>query len=195
MKMLAVDLTLSVELDAAQLKQLAAIFGVPSADLDDRLSRLAAAAIEEYVTAFNGARSPRTMAEFRENRLNLLFKHLDEPEPTDRQVERLFQRTPAQARTLIAGVRARYEAEIATRLDAAATATLKTAAKVGDDTVRIVARDSLASYLKDLVNTTEAPPLEKRKDASQTYDVLRDTIVALAGILGFDKTDVTALDW
>jgi hypothetical protein len=193
--MCGVNLSVSVDLDPAQLKQLAAIFRVEPADLEDRLSRLAAAATEEYVAAFSGARSPQTMAEFRENRLNLLFKHLEDPEPTDRQVERLFQRTPAQARTLIAGVRARYESEIATRLDATATVTLKGAVTVDDDTVRIVASDSLARYLKDLVNTTEAPPLEKRKDASQTYDVLRDTIVALAEVLGFEKTDVTALDW
>jgi hypothetical protein len=190
-----VELTISVELEDAQLDQLAAIFGIQRAGLGDHLSRLAAAATEEYVAAFSGARSPDTIAQFRENRLNLLFKHLADPEPTDRQVERLFQRTPAQARTLIAGVRARYAAEIATRLEMAACGALKAATKVDDDTIRIVVSDSLAAYLKDVVNTTKAPPLDKRKDASQTYDVLRDTVVALAEILGFDKSDVDALDW
>jgi hypothetical protein len=190
-----VSLQVSLELDDAQLGQLAAIFGVARDQLEPHLQRVAAAATEEYVLAFSGARSPGTMSEYRENRLNLLFKHLENPEPTDRQVERLFQRTPAQARTLIAGVRARYETEVAVRLSTAATTALKAATKVDDDTVRIIASDSLAAYLKDLVNTTNAPPLEKRKDASQTYDVLRDTVVALAAALGFDKTDVTALDW
>lgn len=189
------EVSISVELDDEQLDQLAAVFGVAPAEFGDHLRRLGAAAIEEYVAAFSGVRSPSTMSEFRENRLNLLFKHLADPEPTDRQVERLFQRTPPQARTLIAGVRARYESDLAARIGRTAKNVLKAASKVDDDTVRIVVSDSLAGYLKDLVNTTNAPPLEKRKDASQTYDVLRDTVVVIAESLGFDKSDVGALDW
>ena len=64
-----------------------------------------------------------------------------------------------------------------------------------EDTVRIRVPDSLARYLRDLVSRTAAPPLDKRRDASQTYDLTRSTVSALCRELGVEQTVVRALTW
>jgi hypothetical protein len=66
---------------------------------------------------------------------------------------------------------------------------------VDEDTVRIRVPDSLARYMKELVARTTAPPLDKRRDASQTYDLTRSTVTALCEQLGEDPQVVQALDW
>jgi ethanolamine ammonia-lyase small subunit len=183
------------DLDAAQRKRLETIFGTEGPDLEEKLTSLAEAAVEEYALAFTGTRAPSTIRELRELRLQLLYKHFPAGEPTDDQVARLFQMTPAQVATLIAGTRARFEAELGSRLRSEAITTLTTkATRVDENTIRIVVSDSLARYLKDLVAQTSAPPIERRKDASRTYDVGRATVRALCRRLGLELDQVTTLD-
>jgi hypothetical protein len=189
------DLQVPNDLPEAQLARLRAIFGQPDTDFDDTLARLAAAALAEYALAFTGQRAPATMRELRELRLSLLYGFLPPGRPTDEQIGALFQLTPSQVGTLIAGARARFAAEMDARLRATAAAALRDATKVDEDTVRIRVPDSLARYLKDLVARTAAPPMDKRRDASQTYDLSRSTITALSGELGEDPAAVRALEW
>jgi hypothetical protein len=192
---MAATITIDPGLDDAQLSRLAEIFGRQDADLDALLGLLAAAALEEYALAFTGERAPGTIREVRELRLRLLYGHLPVGEPTDEQIGRLFQMTPSQVSTLIAGTRARFDVDLGDRLRAAAIEALRTSEHVDEDTVRIVVPDSLARYLRDLVAQTSAPPLERRKDASRTYDLGRTTVVALSRQLGIDPKGISSLDW
>lgn len=190
--MTATAVTVALDLTAAQQARLEGVLG----DLGEKLPPVAAAALEEYVLAFTGERSPSTLREQRELRLRLLYDHLPAGEPTDEQVGLLFQLTPAQVSTLIAGTRARFGEDLTPRLRAAAIAALQQQAEqVDDDTIRIVVPDSLARYLRELVAQTSAPPPERRKDASRTYDLGRTTVVALCKQLGIDPKAVSALAW
>jgi hypothetical protein len=180
----------------AQRARLAAILGVEGAELDAQLDAIAAAALDEYALAFTGVRSPATVRELRELRLTLLYEHLPAGIPTDEQVGLLFQMTPSQVATLIAGARARFGEQLGTRLRAAAVEALTAGAeRVDDDTIRIVVPDSLARYLRELVARTSARPIERRKDASRTYDIGRTTVTVLCRELGIEPQSVTALDW
>jgi hypothetical protein len=190
-----VDLRVTLSLDPQQLERLRAIFGVDGQDLQDTLGELASAALTEYALAFSGTRAPSTMREARELRLRLLYEFLSGDRPTDDQIGALFQLTPAQAGTLIAGTRARFSRELGERLRQAAAQALRDARPVDEDTVRIRVPDSLARYMKELVARTTAPPLDKRRDASQTYDLTRSTVTALCEQLGEDPQVVQALDW
>jgi hypothetical protein len=191
-----VSLEVTVPLDETSRRRLGEIFDVRDGDLDEVLSQLAAASLTEYLLAFAGDHAPTSMRELRELRLRLLYRHMSDDLPTDEQVQELFQLTPTQVGTLIAGTRARFSTEIGDRLRAAAVSALtRQATNVDTDTIRLVLPNSLARYMKDLVNTTAAPPLAKRKDASRTYDVGRGTTRALCTRLGVDPTQVTALDW
>jgi hypothetical protein len=178
----------------ARLKE---IFGeVEDGGLKERMQALAVAAMEEYELAFSGSRFPSTMRDLRELRLRLLYEHLPEGEPTDEQVAELFQMTRTQAATLIAGVRARFGHEVEKRIKAEATKALSKATKVNDDTVSIFARDSLARYLSDLIAETHAAPLDKRRDASQTYYLGRTTIEVICSELGVEpKQTVKVITW
>ncbi len=172
---------MDVSADPAQLERLREIVG------EDALAGVAAAALTEYALAFSGARAPSTMKEQRELRLRLLFEHMPDGRPTDTEVAALFHMTPTQAATLIAGTRARFPRELGGRLREAAIAALEGARPVDDDIVRLRAPDSLARYLKELVARTAAPPLDKRRDASQTYDLTRSTVEALYRELGVER--------
>jgi hypothetical protein len=190
------SLQVELGLDEAQLARIGAVFGVEGSALDAQLASLAAAALEEYALAFSGTRNPSTIREQRELRLCLLYEHLPAGEPTDEQVSLLFQMTPSQVSTLVAGTRARFEVELAARLRAAAIKALTEGAEpVDEDTIRIVVPDSLARYLRDLVAQTAAAPILKRPDASRTYDIGRNTLAALCARLGIDPTAVAILEW
>lgn len=193
-------MTQAVEVEFEETGQRAArigeIFGVEGDALTARMRELTAAALEEYELALSGERFPSTIKELRELRLRLLYKHLPDELPTDEQIGGLFQMTPAQVATLIAGTRARFAPEIEERMKRAAVASLSNATESDADTGRIVASASLAKYMKDLIAQTNAPPMEKLRDASRTYDLPRDTIRALCKKLGVDPQDVvTELGW
>jgi hypothetical protein len=165
-------------------------------ELKDRLDQLRAAAFAEYELALSGSRFPSTIKELRELRLSLLYEHLPDGLPTDDQIGELFQMTRSQVGTLVAGTRARFSPEIEARVKREAKAVLEAAKKVDDDMVRLQAADSLARYLGDLIARTNAPPMEKRKDASRSYDVGRDTIKELCRQLGVDPAQtVKAIAW
>ncbi|HEU4739645.1 MAG TPA: hypothetical protein VFS54_11295 [Solirubrobacterales bacterium] len=175
--------------------RIATIFGVEGDELQARMRELAKAALEEYELAL-GERFPSTIKEQRELRLRLLYKHLPDELPTDEQIGELFQMTRPQVATLIAGTRARFGPEIEKRMKAAAVAALANASESDGDTVRIFAPDSLAKYMGDLISQTQAPPMEKLRDAGQTYDLRRDTIKALCKRLDVEpEAVVTVLDW
>lgn len=188
------DIQISFDDGATSAQRIAAIFSVEGEELKERMGQLAAAALEEYELAL-GERFPSTIKEQRELRLRLLYKHLPGELPTDEQIAQLFQMTRAQVGTLIAGTRARFGPELERRLRDAAKAALKGATESDSDTARIVAAESLRRYMSDLVSETEAPPLEKVRTASRTYDVPRDTIRALCRKLGQSPTLVKALKW
>jgi hypothetical protein len=170
----------------AELRELKAIFGNPTdADFDGILQGLASAALEEYTLAFSGTRAPTTLRELRELRLRLLFEHLP-TSPTDTQVAQLMQLTPAAARTLIAGTRARYRTRLEDRLRAAAVQALKGSTPADEaNTARVVVPDSLAAYLRDLLSDTRTPPLKKSDTISLTWEIKRSAAEALGEKLGF----------
>ena len=51
---------------------------------------------------------------------------------------------------------------------------------------------SLATYFKDLVRRTSAPPLEKQRATSRTYDLENETLEALCTALGIEYALVRA---
>jgi hypothetical protein len=190
------QLTVNFNEDGADEKRVAEIFDVTGTALQQRMEALAAAAMEEYNLAFSGVRAPSTIKEQRELRLRLLYKHLPAGEPTDTQIGRLFQMTPAQVGTLIAGTRARFDVDVETRLKKAAIDALTNkATKIADDKVRLVVDDSLGRFMRDLVNQTDAPPFEKVRTAARTYEPTKDTLRALCQKLGIDPAQITVLKW
>jgi hypothetical protein len=188
--------TLAVQFVATdeELRRLAVVFDIdPEASnleeqLEPWLTAIAGAALQEYVLAFAGTRSPNTIREVRELRLRLLYDHLGDGAPSDAQVAQLFELTTTQTRNLIAGTQARYRPELEGTLSSRAVHALEQSTYIDKGIARVVLPGSVAVYLSDLISETECPPLEKVKDASRTYDIKRSTADALGKRLGFDAS-------
>ena len=175
------------------MRRIAEIFGVdPSSDeFRERLRVVAGAALEEYLLAFAGTRSPSTMREVRELRLQLLYKHLGKDAPTDAQVSQLFELTTTQTKTLIAGTRARYRVELEGLLfSERAKKALNESTPVEEGIARVVLPGSVYVYLADLISETSVPPLEPVKGALSTYQINHSTAVELGTRLGFNADDL-----
>ena len=188
-----VELTLDVPKEGAN--RLFEIFGVdPIADPDKALQLeqgIAQAALAEYLLQLTGTRNPTTVRDLRELRLRLLAGHLPEHLPSDEQIAEIFQLTRTQARTLVNGARARYRQELNEMFDEATRSALRNAERIDENTVRIEASDSLATYLSEIVRLA-APPT-KRADASRKYDLVRSTVEDLCEAVALPVDEVEAL--
>jgi hypothetical protein len=173
-------------------EQAAAIEDILGSLSDQLLKGLAQAAVSEYALAFAGERVPSGVRDLRELRLMLLAQNLPHGLPTEREVASLFHLTSTQARTLIAGTRARYPRELTNALGEAAKDALRKADKAGD-TIRVTLHPSLAAYLRDLLQDSPAPPPLRRPDSTLRYDVDRRTVEELCQLLNLKTTDVAAL--
>jgi len=188
------DLDLTLDLPDEDANRVFEIFGVdPSKDPSKAQALqkgIAQAALAEYLLQFTGTRNPNTVRDLRELRLRLLASHLPEHLPSDEQIAQIFQLTRTQARTLVNGARARYRQELTEVFNEAARRALRNAEHIGDDTVRIEASDSLATYLSEIVRLA-APPT-KRIDASRTYDLGRSTVEELCSAIALPIEEVKA---
>jgi hypothetical protein len=189
------NLQVTVDVADEEAKRLFEIFGLDPSGDPERATKLqegiVRAALAEYLLLVTGERNPSTMRDLRELRLKLLACHLPEHLPSDAQIAEIFQLTRTQARTLVNGTRARYRQELEEMLQEAAKTALKKAEKASADTIRIVASDSLATYLTEIVQSA-APPT-KRVDASRRYDLGRFTVEELCKILSLPINEVKAL--
>ena len=194
------DVSVTVPISDAEAAALASTFGVEPAHGESLVEAvtplvrgLAAAAFREYLLTITGERIPTGVRDIRELRLRLMAEHLPGSLPSDRQVAQLFGLTSSQARTLVAGTRARYPQEFAGLVVTAAKNALRQATKVDDDTVRITASDSLVAFLRDVLQDSVAPPPLRRPDVSLRYDLNRQTVEELCARLGLDISAVKAL--
>src|SRR5213080_3250569 len=106
------DVTVTLEDAPADATMLAEILGIDPGDdpvgaVSDELAGMAKSGFAEYLLYLSGERVPSGVRDLRELRLRLLAEYLPHGLPTDPQVAQLFHLTPAQARNLVAGARAR----------------------------------------------------------------------------------------
>jgi hypothetical protein len=187
--------TIRLDVDAGTAEAFRRLFcdGTP-ASASEVATALARAALAEYALQASGERVPGGVRDLRELRLRLLAEHLPGGLPTDGPIAQFFHLTPAQARNLVNGARARYPAELAAGMKQAAIDALRRSDKGDADTIRITASPSLAAYLSDIVVTdSNAPPLAPRKDGSNRWDVSRKAAEVLCRRLGIDVADVRGL--
>jgi hypothetical protein len=194
------EVSVAITITDDEAKALAGLFGIElehGASAADTLAPvvrgLTNAAFREYLAAIAGDRPATGIRDLRELRLVLMAEHLPGGLPSDIQVAQLFHLTSSQARTLIAGTRARYPHDFARFLMTSAKEALRTASEVDKNTVRITASDSLAAFLRDLLSDSVAPPPLKRPDFAHRYDLDRATVKDLCKRLDLDIAEVKAL--
>lgn len=185
-------LEVSFDESSEAARRIQQVFGVEGEDLTKRMQAVAAAAFEEYRVEMSGLRSISTIREQRELRLYLLYKHLwPLGGLSDAQVGELFQMTRSQVSTLIAGTWARFRPELEDRLRDEVKQVLEDGEwQEGNKVIWVELSESLARYMRDVIAQTNAPPIEKLREVSRTYELSRQTVTELCGKLGIPAGSV-----
>lgn len=178
-----VAVTAQLDLTADEEAQLAEILGTTTAKLRAALQPYASAALEEYARMFLGQRVFSRGSDLLEHRLLLLIRHAFEGRvPSDDRVSALFQTTPAQSRTMIRSVLAKYQYVLGEGLRATLAETLGSARKrEADDVWTMVAPPFVVDALNRALTLIDGtlPPLRREQGTTSTYELQRSSYLRL----------------
>jgi hypothetical protein len=182
--------TLNVDdLTAAEESDLMAKLGCASkAELIDRLTRIGVAAYTDYLEMIQGVPLPGRAEEVKEKRLLHLLKRYTATGEllAEDEIAAMFQMNAQEAARLLRSVRARYHAELDTRVNAAAKHILESAKLDGDNFRVQVTSSNLLDALRSTV-TSRAPNLDqiaKVRGSAASYDIPPDTYPMLCKAFG-----------
>ena len=120
-------LKVEVTLTKGEAKQLAEIIGAEQAQVDEKFSPFARAAINEYARMFLGQKVLFRGSDIREFRLFLLIREAFKNQiPDEQRVCDLFQCSTTQARSLIRAVMSKYQYSLSNAIDSSLTDTVST---------------------------------------------------------------------
>jgi hypothetical protein len=182
-----------LDLSADEEAQLADIFGTQPAKLRSALQPYASAALEEYARMFLGQRVFSRGSDLLEHRLLLLIRHaFDGRVPSDDRVSALFQTTPAQSRTMIRSVLAKYQYVLGEGLRATLAETLGAARKrEGEDIWTAVAPPFVVDALNRALVSIDGtlPPLRKEQGTMSTFELQRSSYLRLCERFGVKPSE------
>jgi hypothetical protein len=173
-------LTLEVDdLTASQREDLTRKLGCGDPELSKRLARVATAAYSDYMEMILGVPLPGRAEEVKEKRLlHLLKSYVEGPVLfTESEIAVMFQMNEQEAARLLRNVRARYHAELDSRVSEAVKDILEAAQSVqGNFRVKVTSHN-LLDALRVTV-TSRAPNLgqiAKVRGLAALYDIPPDT--------------------
>jgi len=191
------SLSLGVTLSSVEAQALADAFGV-AVDALEAIAAIAQAALDEYSLFFSRRRMAGTLRDVREHRLAALLSRGVPGAAEEATVARLFALTPGQARTLLAGTRARYLSELRPALAGAVSAALRGPGRTGrgdDDEVWFRATSSLVAFMRELVASAPdgLPPIQASARRSGTYTTRKTTLEYVCAHMDVPAAEVEAL--
>jgi len=151
-----VELRLQVDdLNPEQRADLITKLGCTEPELMDRLARIASAAYSDYMEMLLGVPMPFRAEEVKERRLLHLIKRYTAVGVllTENEIAAMFQVNEQEARRLLRNVRARYHAELDSRVKAAAKHILESAQPVEENLRVQVTSSNLLDALRSTVTS------------------------------------------
>ena len=176
------------EIEKGQRAKLRAALRCSDSELQDRLSRIANAAYEEYLEMIQGVPLPTRAAEVRERRLlHLLRKYATGGRLlTEGEIAAMFQMSEQEAARLLRDVRSHFHEELDARVTTAIREILDSAAG-GEGSRRVtITSANLLDVLRSTV-TNMAPDLDqvvKVRGSAALYDIPPDTYRMLCDAFG-----------
>jgi len=162
-------------------------------DLDERLERIAKAAVSEYVEMFLGRQMPTRANEVKERRLFHLLKcYFQDRLPTEAEILVMFQLTESAATRLLRDVRVKYRADFEAEIENSIRKTLESATPYYQDYRVVIRSESILEELKQVV-AVEAPELDqvaKVKNSAGVYEIKQDTFKILCSHFKVDKKKI-----
>ncbi len=185
-----VTITADLPLSEDEERQLATIMGVEEGEIDEALSRVASAALEEYVRMFLGQKVFTRGQDMLEYRLFLLIKaFFEERIPPEQRICELFQMTTSQSRSLVRSVMSKYQYELSKASTQSLVDCLSKAveAESGDYELTIDAYgvlDGLSRLLAEADRTL--PPISKKRNTLGSYVIKPSAYRVLRRELGME---------
>lgn len=184
---MAVSTTL--KLGTPERARLREILRCTDAELESKLEPYAAAALEEYVQMFIGARVFTRGSDMREFRLLLLMQHVWKRVPEDHEVSALFQTSASQSRALIRAVLSKFRYDLASTLEGSLRAILKSAKRLNDAELQVVIRSaSLVDALNERIESIDATlPKLVTGEGVASYRMKQSAYEAMTDALGLER--------
>ncbi len=160
----------------------------PITNNDEKINKLARAAVNEYVNLLEGTSIPSTINEFRVERLYCLIKHnCFAGLPSEYVVAKYFHITETQARTLLRNTLARHREDLRQTKYDEIKAILAAAERAEEENLGyevVINSKVILDEIKDLVamNWPTLPKITKKRDSSlylikpDTYEKLSEFI-------------------
>lgn len=162
-------------------------------DLDERLQRIAIAAVSEYIEMLLGRQMPTRANEVKERRLFHLLKcYFKDRLPTEAEILVMFQLTESAATRLLRDVRVKYRADFEMEIENSIRGTLESATPHDQDYRVVIRSESILEELKQVV-AVEAPQLDqvaKVKNSAGVYEIQQDTFKILCEHFKVDKNRI-----
>jgi hypothetical protein len=179
------------EIEKGQRGRLLAALRCSDSELQDRLSRIANAAYEEYLEMIQGVPLPSRAVEVRERRLlHLLRKYATDGRLlTEAEIAAMFQMSEQEATRLLRDVRSHYHEELDARVTSAIREILDSAAGDGRRRRVKITSANLLDVLRSTV-TSRAPDLDqvvKVRASAALYDIPADTYLMLRDAFGLSN--------
>lgn len=170
------QITTTLNLDAAERAEICAILGCTDPDLNTRLNSVLGASISEYLSMFRGQKVLKRGSDILEYRLLLLVETaFNGVIPDERTVSSLFQTTLTESRSLIRAVISKYQYQLKPHVERTLSAALTAANRQNnaqDYTVVINSQnviDELNKALADIDGSLS--PVAKKKGSVSTYEI------------------------
>lgn len=184
------QLSTCVSLEEEEESEIAAILGCKVPELNDKLSQLVQAALQEYLTMLRGQKVLKRGSDILEYRLFLLIKHVfDETIPDEQLVSNLFQTTLTESRSLIRAVISKYQYQLRTAIENTLKNSLSTATQAGmGEKYEVVINsrntiDGLNRHLALLDGSLNS--ITKKYGSVSTYEISPESYNKLKTRLGF----------
>jgi hypothetical protein len=171
-----VDISITINLTAAEETEVAAILGCAVTDLNDRLNACSLAATNEYLAMFRGQKTFKRGSDMLEYRLLLLIETaFNGVIPDERTVCSLFQTTLTESRSLIRSVISKYQYQLKSHVERTLSACLTAATRPNTTqpfTVVLNSNnvvDELNKALADIDGSLS--PVTKKKGSVSTFEI------------------------
>jgi len=172
--------------------------GESEEDLNNSLSRVGSAAINEYLEMILGKQLPTRANEIWERRLLHLLKHYYIGRiPSETEISSIFQITNSTSRSLLRNVRTKFRFDLEDEINNTIQLTLQSAHQQGDGSYRVVINsDNVLEELKHMVSIVaiELDQIQRVKNSAGLHSIPEDTFLRLCDAYHVNRgTDEAAI--
>lgn len=172
----------SIELNESEIKLLENIFSCKDNELNEILSSIGEASLQEYLRMILGQKVFTRGQDIKEYRLFLLIKHYFKHKIPDEQIiSTLFQTTSSESKSIMKSVFAKYQYELRNSIDEYIKNVLMSINKKDEEKSISNIPLNIIDELNKVIGTIDGrlQPINKKRNSAQTFEIKDATYLAL----------------